>query len=220
MALAAAGSMLTGPRSSNGLGLAILLAWLAGWVDAAGFLRLNGIFPSFMSGNTTQLGVALARGHGSTVLLITSVVGLFVFGVIGGEWAAAIGSCPLVLGAECVLLWIGAAANWFDPSSSAILIPLVLAMGIQNASLRRASGIGISLTYVTGTLVHLGRELFQASRGAIRWRSTLPYAAMWSGFLAGAVTGALAWQHWRVAALAAPAATVSLLAVWAAARRR
>jgi uncharacterized membrane protein YoaK (UPF0700 family) len=210
----------TEPQPSTGLGLAILLAWLAGWVDAAGFLRLNGIFLSFMSGNTTQLGVAIAKGHGSTVLLITSVVGLFVLGVFGGEWAAAIGSRPLVLGAECGLLWIGAVANWFEPSSSLILVPLVLAMGIQNASVRRASGIAISLTYVTGTLVHLGRELFEASRGAIRWRSTLPYAAMWAGFLAGAVTGAFAWQHGRVAALAAPAAIVSLLAVGAAAKSR
>jgi len=115
---------------------------------------------------------------------------------------------------------MGAAANWFEPSSLVVLVPLVLAMGIQNASVRRASGIAISLTYVTGTLVHLGREIFEASRGAIRWRSTLPYAAMWGGFLGGAVTGAFAWQHWRVAALAAPAATVSLLAVWATVLRR
>jgi uncharacterized membrane protein YoaK (UPF0700 family) len=198
----------------------VLLAWLAGWIDAAGYLRLNGVFLSFMSGNTTQLGVALAKGHGSTVFLITSVVVLFVVGVIAGEWAAAIGARPLVLGGESVLLWMGAAANWLGPSSSSVvLVPLVLAMGIQNASVRRASGIAISLTYVTGTLVHLGREIFEASRGAIRWRSILPYAAMWGGFLAGAVTGAFAWQHWRVMALAAPAATVSLLAVWSTVRR-
>jgi uncharacterized membrane protein YoaK (UPF0700 family) len=208
-----------GPQPPGGPGLAILLACLAGWIDAAGFLRLNGVFLSFMSGNTTQLGVAIARANSSSVLLIASVVALFVFGVFGGEWAAAIGSRPLVLGGESVLLWMGAAANWFEPSSSVVLVPLVLAMGIQNASILRAPGTTISLTYVTGTLVHLGREIFEASRGATRWRSTLPYAAMWGGFLAGAVTGALAWQYWRVAALAAPAATVSLLAVWTTVRR-
>lgn len=207
-------------QPSEGLGLAILLAWLAGWIDAAGFLRLNGLFFSFMSGNTTQLGIAIASGKWSTVFLIASIVALFVFGVFSGEWAAAIGSRPLVLGAESVLLWMGAAANWFEPSSSVVLVPLVLAMGIQNASVRRASGIAVSLTYVTGTLVHLGRKMFEASRGAIRWRAALPYAAMWGSFLAGAVTGALAWQHWRVAAVATPAATVSLLAVWTTVRHR
>jgi uncharacterized membrane protein YoaK (UPF0700 family) len=207
-----------GPRSSTGLWLAILLAWLAGWVDAAGYLRLNGLFLSFMSGNTTQLGVAVAKGRGSTVFLITSVVALFILGVVGGEWASAVGSRPLVLGGECLLLWVGAAANWLEPSSSLVLVPLVLAMGVQNASVRRVSGIAISLTYVTGTLVHLGRELFQALRGAIRWRSILPYAAMWAGFLTGAITGAFVWQHWRVTALAAPAVLVSLLAAWASMR--
>jgi uncharacterized membrane protein YoaK (UPF0700 family) len=208
------------PRSSTGLGLAVLLAWLAAWVDAAGFLRFKGVFPSFMSGNTTQLGVAVAGSHRSTALLIASVVGLFVLGVVGGEWADVLGSRPLVLGVESALLWTGAAANWFEPSSAVSLVPLVLAMGIQNASVRRASGIGISLTYVTGTLVHLGREIFEASRGKTRWRSSLPYAAMWGGFLAGAVTGALAWQHWRAVAFAAPAAAVSALALWAAVVRR
>jgi uncharacterized membrane protein YoaK (UPF0700 family) len=104
---------------------AILLALLAGWIDASGFLQLNGLFQSFMSGNTTQLGVAIARGHWSTVFRITSVVALFVFGVIGGEWAAAIGSRPLVLGGESVLLWMGA--------------PLSLALRCRAASSRARS---------------------------------------------------------------------------------
>ena len=38
---------------------AVALAALAGCVDAIGFLSANGYFVSFMSGNTTRLGVAL-----------------------------------------------------------------------------------------------------------------------------------------------------------------
>ena len=40
--------------------LAIAAAALAGFVDAAGFLSAQGYFVSFMSGNTTRLGVDLA----------------------------------------------------------------------------------------------------------------------------------------------------------------
>jgi len=45
---------------SKGPLLGLVLTAMAGWVDAIGFLRLGGFYPSFMSGNTTQLGIALA----------------------------------------------------------------------------------------------------------------------------------------------------------------
>ena len=61
-------------------------------------------------------------------------------------------------------------------------------------------------------------------RAAARRRSGLGCPiAVWSpdvpSTMAGTLTGALAWQHWRGMALAAPAATVSLLVVWATVRR-
>src|SRR3546814_19780604 len=41
---------------------AVLLAVLAGFVDAIAYISLGGFFASFMSGNTTRLGVGLATG--------------------------------------------------------------------------------------------------------------------------------------------------------------
>ena len=40
--------------------LALGLAFLAGAVDATGFIRTGGYFASFMSGNTTRLGLHIA----------------------------------------------------------------------------------------------------------------------------------------------------------------
>src|SRR5690606_15637296 len=40
--------------------LAIGLSMLAGYIDALGFLRMRGLFVSFMSGNSTRLAVGLA----------------------------------------------------------------------------------------------------------------------------------------------------------------
>ena len=47
------------------ISLACALSALAGYVDAIGFLHLGGLFVSFMSGNSTRMGVASRRGNGS-----------------------------------------------------------------------------------------------------------------------------------------------------------
>ena len=44
-------------------GRAICLAALAGFVDALAYISLGGFFASFMSGNTTRLGVGLATAR-------------------------------------------------------------------------------------------------------------------------------------------------------------
>jgi hypothetical protein len=41
--------------------LACALSALAGYVDGIGYLHLGGLFVSFMSGNSTRLGVSLAQ---------------------------------------------------------------------------------------------------------------------------------------------------------------
>lgn len=43
--------------------LAATLSALAGYVDAVGFMTLGGFFVSFMSGNSTRLGVGLSSGE-------------------------------------------------------------------------------------------------------------------------------------------------------------
>ena len=40
--------------------IAAALAALAGYVDAVGFIASGGLFVSFMSGNSTRLGIGLA----------------------------------------------------------------------------------------------------------------------------------------------------------------
>ncbi|ENT26150.1 hypothetical protein C037_02981 [Brucella suis 63/198] len=50
------------PNSKLTLGLVLTAS--AGFVDAIAFLQLGGFFASFMSGNTTQLGTAIAGQPG------------------------------------------------------------------------------------------------------------------------------------------------------------
>ena len=76
--------------SSRNILLACALSGLAGYVDGIGYLHLGGLFVSFMSGNSTRMGVSLAEGNWSSATEALGLVALFVIG-------AAIGSL-IVLG--------------------------------------------------------------------------------------------------------------------------
>ncbi len=90
--------------------LAACLAALAGYVDALGFLQLGGFFVSFMSGNSTRLGVGAAQASASA-LVAASLIGTFVLGVILGSLtgqAAGMRRRPVVLGLVALLLAMAA----------------------------------------------------------------------------------------------------------------
>ena len=55
---------------------------LAGYVDAIGFLHLGGLFVSFMSGNSTRMGVSLAEGQWWSALESLGLIALFVVGAV------------------------------------------------------------------------------------------------------------------------------------------
>src|SRR5215467_5522537 len=78
---------MTMKRISSGA-LAMALVAVAGWVDAAGYLQLGGLFVSFMSGNSTQLGVGLGRGRWLSAAEAGAVIGVFVLGAFAGELIA------------------------------------------------------------------------------------------------------------------------------------
>jgi uncharacterized membrane protein YoaK (UPF0700 family) len=174
--------------TARGLLLAALLAALAGMVDAIGFLRLGHLFVSYMSGNSTQFAVALGRGDLAAAGSIAGLIALFVVGAgVGQVFARAAGRWHLtaVLVVVCLCLALAAALKTAPP-------PMVVAMGALNAAMHRAGKLGVSLTYVTGTLVKLGQGLgdFLVWRtGGWDW---LAQAAPWLGIVAGAgVAGAL-----------------------------
>lgn len=181
--------------------LAIALAGLAGFIDAAGFLAADGYFVSFMSGNTTRLGVNLAAAPqvaGIPALLICG----FVVGVAAGSVVAIRAGTrrkPAVLALVCALL-MGAALARDAGLHAATLGLLVLAMGALNATFQRGGEVAVGLTYMTGALVRLGQALAGYALGERR-NGWAPFIALWCGLAVGAVLGAFAWSHVAVAAL-------------------
>lgn len=169
--------------------LALGLAALAGLVDATGFVVAGGYFTSFMSGNTTRMGVELVR---SPVLALAplALIAAFLAGVVGGaliarkagEWRKRV-----LLGLIAALLTTGAgllAAGWPVP----FLGLSALAMGLANNVFVQGGEVTVGVTYMTGALVRFGQGIAARLAGA-PLQSTRGYGLLWSALALGAVAG-------------------------------
>lgn len=150
--------------------VAFLLAWIAGFSDGIGFLVLQQLGASFMSGNSMATGAALGQRDWASVLLHGVPIISFVLGVILGFLVRALinhwgirSSFAVVFGLEALsiltCLVIGSHSlqrGVIQPFPARILYPCIvflsLAMGLQTATLRRVNHQGVRTTFVTGVL--------------------------------------------------------------------
>jgi uncharacterized membrane protein YoaK (UPF0700 family) len=194
--------------------LAAALSGVAGYVDAIGFLKLGGFFVSFMSGNSTRLGVGLATGHWGAAVTALSLIALFVAGVVLGALAARWAGeerRSVVMALEAVLL-AGAAGLIMAGFDKIGVAAMVLAMGAENAVFQRNGDVGVGLTYMTGALVKAGQRIAAALTGGDRW-AWGPFVLLWAGLTLGGALGAAAYLRFGVLALWGAAALVAMLAV-------
>ena len=169
---------------------AIALAAMAGFIDAVGFLSADGYFVSFMSGNSTRLGVSLGTDPARALMPAVLIAG-FLGGVTGGallaRWAGAAHKSAVL--ALVTAMLFAAACGRLLGSPAIMLGGLVVAMGALNNTFQRGGEVSIGLTYMTGALVKLGQGLANALAGQPNagWTS---WAGLWGGLLSGAVLGA------------------------------
>jgi uncharacterized membrane protein YoaK (UPF0700 family) len=231
------------PRAA--FGVAFPLATVAGYVDAVGFLTLAGLFVAHMSGNTVRLGVFVGNGDWSLAAQRLVPIVVFTLGVAGGialieamRRRSAPAPAARVLGVEAVLLAAfmlagravldgrGAAPGWWDYYVLAVVV--VLAMGVQNAALRRVAGVPVHTTFVTGILTHLAEE---SVNGWYAWRDLRReggrrgpddavhtafrrarlHGGVWLSYLGGGVLGAFLALHWDLWSLGLPIAALVVL---------
>lgn len=207
----------TARRQAEVFGLAMTLAALAGFVDATGYIHFHHLFVSFMSGNSTQAMVAAAGEDLATLFVFGRTIILFVLGVTIGECVGAISSRwgrPLVLTLEAALLGAALASLHLGLGEGWTSAALALAMGVQNAAVHKAEGISVALTYVTGTLVHVGRGVAEALRGAAPWHAALPFVGLWIGLASGGVAGALIADRSLALALLVAAGACLAILLW------
>ena len=193
--------------------LAACFSAVAGFVDVVGFLMTGGFFVSFMSGNSTRLGVGIAEGS-STVAVAGGLILTFVAGVVLGASVGRLAKGhkePAILGLVTGLLALALVMHGLSLGVWAVL-PLALAMGAQNTVFAENGEVRVGLTYMTGTLVKFGKRLTASLWGGppLGW---LPYLLLWAGLLSGAILGALTFARFGPSALAAAVVAMLLLTV-------
>ena len=191
---------------------ACLLAALAGFIDAVGFIRSGGFFVSFMSGNSTRLGVGIVNRLHDALVASGLVLG-FVCGVILGSLigeAARARRAAVVLATVAALL---ASAAFLDGAGRLVpaLALLALGMGAVNTVFEREGEVRVGVTYMTGSLVRVGTGMASAmlGRGGRDWPV---YLLLWLSFISGTLCGAIAYGPPPNLTLAAGAAASLVLA--------
>ncbi len=197
--------------------LALGLAGLAGLVDATGFVVAGGYFTSFMSGNTTRMGVELVE-RPALALAPLGLIACFLTGVIAGALTGRrfrgqhkrvlLGLVAVLLGGGAGLLVAGLPVPFLGLSA--------MAMGLANNVFSRDGEVTVGVTYMTGALVRFGQGVAARLAGE-PLPSTRGYGLLWSALALGAAAGGglcLVEPAW-----AAGAATLGALALWGFALR-
>lgn len=214
--------------------LLAVLAGIAGFVDTAGFIALAGLFTAHVTGNFVLAGAAAADAEPGIGVRL-AMFPLFAMAVAGS--AVLVRRAPgryalrRLLAVEAVLLAVLAAggallgpSRYADVREPAVLLlgaAGVLAMGVQNALMRLQAASLPASTVMTGNFTALVADLTlgtvaadEAERRVARERARRVLPAV-TGFLAGAVLGAVGIHLAGFAAIALPSAAAAMLALTA-----
>jgi uncharacterized membrane protein YoaK (UPF0700 family) len=206
-----------GDRHGPLMPMMIALTFLTGVVDAASYLRFGHVFVANMTGNIVFLGFAIAGAHGVSGVTSIVALGAFLVGALAGGRLSAgnaehrghmLRAASVLQGALIAIALILALAvgePLHSGSRYALLVPMALAMGVQNATAQRLAVPELTTTVLTRTLTGLSFEARLAGGpGSKLGRRGLAIAAM----LLGAVTGGLLVVHVTIAAALAVAAAI------------
>lgn len=196
--------------------IAALLAALAGFVDAIAFAGLGTYFASFMSGNTTRLGAAIADGAWDVVRVALGVLFAFIAGVVASTAINVAfprrSMATVMLFVAAILTLAGLIGVSTIGTNAIVLTLLAMAMGAENGVLTRDGVVTVGVTYFTGNLVKMGQGLGAALLGrGPRWGWT-GFLWLWFGFVVGVVGGATAVVRWDTAAVLIAAGAAALIA--------
>lgn len=196
------------------IALAACFSALAGYVDALGFITLGGFFVSFMTGNTTRLGIELAGRQAGGIALAGGIVALFVGGVVIGSLVGHAAGRRRAAAVMALVTLCLAAAALFETRGLVMagVCLLAVAMGAENAVFQRDGEVTIGLTYMTGTLVKMGQRIASALQGGdpFAW---VRHFLLWCGLLAGAALGAFVHSQVGLSAIWFAAGGAALLTV-------
>jgi uncharacterized membrane protein YoaK (UPF0700 family) len=194
-------------------------------VDAVSYLALGRVFTANMTGNTVLFGLSLAQGDADGAGRAALALGGFLVGSALGGWIAYQGpreagwprGVTIALIVECVFL--AALANDRSEVLGLRVVFAAVAMGIQSAAARRLDVLGVTTTFITGTLTSLATLI--ARHGVLPSASGHGkrfLAAVWGVYILGAVVAGAAVQVASALVWLIPVAIVATVVGTAAAR--
>jgi uncharacterized membrane protein YoaK (UPF0700 family) len=147
----------------------LLLTWVAGTVDAIGYLVLGHVFTANMTGNAVLLGLAFGQGQFQAAFRALLALGGFILGVaIGAILAHRAGTDvdqrrafvgPVIVESLVLVAFALVLHLPMIPRNQITLYVLIglsaVAMGVQSAAVRRLNLPGIATTVLTGTITSL-----------------------------------------------------------------
>lgn len=187
-----------------------VLAFIAGLMNAVGYLGFRHESVSNMTGNTSLLGIAVGQANGSETAHWVFAIAAFVFGAMLSGMIVQQSTLKLgrrygvVLVLESLLLF--ASIPFLDASSSMGLYMASVAMGLQNGMVSAYSGALIRTTHVTGIFTDLGIYLGHLFRGLPVDKLRLGVCVLVAAtFMLGSAAGALAFERMQNLAVLVPA---------------
>lgn len=194
--------------------IAVSLSFLAGYVDALGFLKLGGVFISFMSGNSTRLGVSGVVGDAFPAMALAGVLCLFVTGVIVGSLLGHRfrGKRSLVIMLFVTGLLVVSGILVLAGHEMGAIAAAAMAMGAVNTLFEKDGEVSVALTYMTGTLVRMGQKIAAALTGGARF-GWVRHFLLWAGLACGALTGAYFYTLYGFAAIWLSAVQAALICI-------
>ena len=169
-------------------------------MDAVSYLALGHVFVANMTGNVVFLGFALAGAPGLSAPAALAALAAFLIGAAaGGRIAIRSGEhrgrqlrSAMTVAVASVLLAVLLAAIIGQPVSHdaryALIVPLAIAMGIQNATARRLAVPDLTTTVLTLTLTGIAADSRLAGgTGGHPARRLIAATAMFTGALLGAL---------------------------------
>ena len=200
------------------------LGFVAGFVNTVGFFDLH-VYPGIMTGNTVQLGIAMARSDWHLFRLTAlTIASFFVGGIAGSLIRRHLRRPPLELIVMAALLLTATAVRtWVNNAIPLELGLLAMAMAMQGETISRIGTVSVQTVVVTNNLLHFADALvgrFVLAPAATKEQDThssatateiaIPGCA-WASYSIGACSGAFAIVTMR-APLLFPILVVVLLA--------
>lgn len=191
------------------------LAFIAGLVNAAGYMGFRHQSITNLTGSTTLLGISLGTGDATEALhwalsLAAFVSGAMLSGAIVQKSTLQLGRrYGVALAFESLLLF--AAVPLLDRGLSSGLWLASMACGLQNGMASTYSGMVFRTTHVSGMFTDLGIYLGQRLRGlAVDTLRIRVCVLVIGSFLAGGVVGAVLFELMRERTLLIPATLIGL----------